>query len=239
MFLGLLVQEKRGVSSGLGFSSTILEKEDFKGRKGDEVFSPTVLAKEDIKGMKGDEGPSGCSRLCSIGFSSIGLSKPGEDFLSEETLVLSSSSTPSVSPSPLLRRFSPTSDTLISHPNPLRESQMGCSGVIFNSVIGIPTLEGVESFEKASNQLLKENYDIWKFSSNPEVHDDSKKVVTQDLDSPVPKGFQVEGLTTPEKAKVQLVLEGLGIRIIQEVDSQDKVYVRRKRLTESGQPRKD
>ena len=71
------------------------------------------------------------------------------------------------------------------------------------------------------------------------MHDDSEKVVTQDLDSPVPEGFQVESLTTPEKAKVQSVLEGLRTRIIQEVDSQDKVYVRRKRLTESGQPRKD
>ena len=40
-------------------------------------------------------------------------------------------------------------------------------------MIGIPTLEGVKSFEKASNPLLKENYDIQRFSSNPEVHDDS------------------------------------------------------------------
>ena len=123
--------------------------------------------------MKGDEGPLGCCRLCLVGFSSIGLSKPGEGFLSEGTLVLSSSSTtPFFSSSPLHRRFSLASDTLISHPNSLRESQMSCSGVIFNSVIGIPTLEGVESFEKASNQLLKENSDIRRFNSNPKVHDD-------------------------------------------------------------------
>ena len=185
---------KMGVSFGLGCSSTILKKEDFEGRKGDEGsshtvlakedfkgrkgnegFSPTILAKEDIKGMKGDKGPLSYSRLCSVGFSSIGLSKPGEGFLSEGTLVLFSSSTPYVSSSHLHQCFSPTSDTLILHPNSLRESQMGCSGVIFNSMIGIPTLEGVESFEKASNQLLKENYDIRRFSSNSEVHDDLEK----------------------------------------------------------------
>ena len=34
------------------------------------------------------------------------------------------------------------------------------------------------------------------------MHDDLEKVVTQDLDSPVPEGFQVESLTTPKKAKV-------------------------------------
>ena len=145
-------EDFEGRKGDKGSSHTVLAKEDFEERKGEEVFSPTVLAKEDIKGTKGDEGPSGCSRLCSVGFSSMGLSKPSEGFLSKGTLVLSSSSTPSVSPFPLLRRFSPTSDTLISHPNSLRESQMGCSGVIFNSVIGIPTIEGVESFEKASNQ---------------------------------------------------------------------------------------
>ena len=70
-------------------------------------------------------------------------------------------------------------------------------------MIGIPTSEGVESFQKASNQLHKENSDIQRFSTNLEVHDDSKKVVTQELDNLAPKGFQVEGLTTPEKAKVQ------------------------------------
>ena len=170
LFLGFFGPRERGDSSGLGFSPTVLAKEDFEGRKGDEGFSPPVLEKEDIEGTKGDEGPSDCSRLCSVGFSSLGLSKSGEGFLSGGTFVLSSSSTP------LHRRFSPTSDTLISYPNSLRESQMGCSGVVFNSMIGMPTSEGVESFEKAYNQLLKKNSDTWRYSSNPELHDDSKKV---------------------------------------------------------------
>ena len=66
-----------------------------------------------------------------------------------------------------------------------------------------------------------------------------KKKLPKTLIALFQKDFKLRGLTTPEKAKVQSVLEGLGIRIIQEVDSQDKVYVRRKRLTESGQSRKD
>ena len=45
------------------------------------------------------------------------MSKPGEGFLSEGTLVLSSFSTPYVSSSPLHLRFSPASIALISHPN--------------------------------------------------------------------------------------------------------------------------
>ena len=219
LFLGFFGPRERGDSSGLGFSPTVLAKEDFEGRKGDDGFSPTVLAKEDfegrkgdegfsppvlakedIEGTKGDEGPSDCSRLCSVGFSSLGQSKSGEGFLSGGTFVLSSSSTP-VSSSPLHRRFSPTSDTLISYPNSLRESQMGCSGVVFNSMIGKPTSEGVESFEKAYNQLLKNNSDTWRYSSNPEVHDDSKKV-TQDLDSLVLEGFQVEDLTTQGQSSI-------------------------------------
>ena len=165
-------EDFEGRKGDKGFSPTVLAKEDFEGRKGDEGFSPTLLAREDIEGTKGDESPSDCSRLCSVGFSSLGLFQPGKGFLSGGTLVLFSSSNPSVSSSPLHWHFSPASDTLISHPNSLRESQMGYSGVVFNSMIGIAMSEGVDSFEKASNQLLKENFDTWRFSSNPEVHDD-------------------------------------------------------------------
>ena len=126
---------------------------------------------------------------------------------------------------------------------------MDCGGAVFNSMVDIPITEGVESFKKASNHLLKEDYGPERLNSNLEVHDVSKRVFIQDPDSLIPEGFQVQGLSSPKKDKVQSVLEGLGIRITKEdhegstfrgreVASQDKVYVRRERLTKSNQPRK-
>ena len=53
---------------------------------------------------------------------------------------------------------------------------MDCGGVVFNSTIGIPITEGVESFEKASNHLLKEDSSPMRLNSNPEVHDVLKRV---------------------------------------------------------------
>ena len=107
----------------------------------------------------------------------------------------------------------------------------------------------MESFEKASIHLLKEESSPGRLSSNLELHDVSKRVFIQDLDILIPEGFQVQGLSSLEKDKVQSVLEGLRIRIIKEdhegstlggreVASQDKVYVRRERLIKSSQPRK-
>ena len=107
----------------------------------------------------------------------------------------------------------------------------------------------MESFEKTSNHLLKEDFGLRRLSSNPKVHDVLKRVFIQDLDSFIPKGFHVEDLSSSEEDKVQSVLEGLGIRIVKEdhkgstmggreAASQDKVYVRRERLAKSSQPKK-
>ena len=75
-------------------------------------FSPSVLAKEDIEGMKGNEGSSSCCRLSSVGISFSRPSKPGKGLPSEGTLGPSSSSIPFISSSPLCRSLSPTSDPL-------------------------------------------------------------------------------------------------------------------------------
>ena len=93
---------------------------------------------------------------------------------------------------------------------------MDCGGTVFNSMVGIPITKGVESFEKASNHLLKEDYGPRRLCSNPEVHDVSKRVFIQDPDILILEDFQVQGVSSSEKDKVQSVLEGLGIRIIKE-----------------------
>ena len=63
-------------------------------------FSPSVLAKEDIEGMKGNEGSLRCCRLSSVGISFLGLSKPGKGLPLEGTLGPSSSSIQFISSSP-------------------------------------------------------------------------------------------------------------------------------------------
>ena len=93
---------------------------------------------------------------------------------------------------------------------------MDCGGAVFNSMVGIPITEGVGSFEKASNHLLNKDSGPGRLNSNPDVHDVSKRVFIQDLDSLILEGFQVQGLSSPKKDKVQSVLEGLGIRITKE-----------------------
>ena len=66
------------------------------------------------------------------------------------------------------------------------------------------------------------------------------KVSTQDHELVAPEGFQVEGLSPQEMAKVQSVLECLEIKIVKEdqevstpvgrvSETQDKVYARRKK----------
>ena len=68
-------------------------------------FSPSVLAKEDIEGMKGNEGSSSCCRLSSVGISFSRLSKPGKGLPLEGKLGPSSSSIPFISSSPLSESF--------------------------------------------------------------------------------------------------------------------------------------
>ena len=166
-------------------------------------FSPSVLAKEDIEGMKGNEGSLRSCRLSSVGISFLGLYKLGKGLPSEGTVGPSYSSIPFISSSSLCWSLSSTSGPLLSQPNSWKESQMDCGGVVFNSMVGIPITEGVEFFEEASNHLLKKDSSLGRLNSNLEGHDVSKIVFIQDLDSLILEGFQVHGLSSPEKDKVQ------------------------------------
>ena len=80
---------------------------------------------------------------------------------------------------------------------------MNRGGAVFNSMVVIPITKSVESFEKASNHLLKEDSSSGRLSSNPEAHDVSKRVFIQDPDSLILEGFQVEGLSSLEEDKIQ------------------------------------
>ena len=78
---------------------------------------------------------------------------------------------------------------------------MDCGGAIFNSMVGIPITKGLESFEKASIHLLKEDSGPSRLNSNPEVHDVSKRVFIQDLISLFQKVFKFKAYPLRERTK--------------------------------------
>ena len=122
----------------------------------------------------------------------------------------------------------------------VKEPQCDYSGTNLNVVDDIPILEGMKSPKEISNQMRKGVFSQGGQISNPEVHNVSNKVSTQDHELVAPEGFQVEGLSPQEMAKVQSVLECLEIKIVKEdqevstpegrvSETQDKVYARRKK----------
>ena len=96
--------------------------------------------------MKGNEGSSSYCSLSSVGISFSDISKLGKGLPLERMLVPSFSSIPFISSSPLCQSLSPASGPLLSQPNSWKESQMDRGGAVFNSMVGIPITEGVESF---------------------------------------------------------------------------------------------
>lgn len=129
-----------------------------------------------MSGMEGGEGPLHSGRS----------SKPGEGL-------------PSL---PLYFDFLCLLQFIWTHPIFLEKAPKDRCGTIYDTVVGAPMLEDVESHKELINQMLKGVFGLGRLISNPKVYKNLNIISDQDGEPFSPNGYQVEDLTSQEMDKV-------------------------------------